>query len=141
MKKALATILVLAALASSLAAAALVFSAPRPGFPGNEAILDHPQLNASVSSGKGTVVYFSAPDCPTCMLQDRDMDAVYSEYAQHVNFVYLKHSQELARVFEEWSVIKVPTSVFIDKDGIVVSRYDGTYLDIEEIRKEIERIK
>ena len=124
-----------------VAAAATVLLAPRPGFPRAKAILDHPQIIATVSSGKGTVVYFSAPGCPVCILQDVSMDAAHSEYSNQVNFVYLKYSQELAAVFRDWSVVKVPTSVFIGKDGLVVSRYDGFYLDDEDLKKEIERIR
>ncbi|MDI9609301.1 MAG: thioredoxin domain-containing protein [Candidatus Verstraetearchaeota archaeon] len=142
MKKRQVIILATAALVFSLvAAASAALLTPRPGFPGTKAILDHPLINESVVSRKGTVIYFSASSCPACMLQDVSMDAAYSEYSQQVNFVYLRYSQELAGVFQDWSVIKVPTSIFIDKDGIVVSRHDGTYLDAEDLKKEIARIK
>ncbi|MEJ5293214.1 MAG: thioredoxin family protein [Candidatus Methanosuratincola sp.] len=142
MRKRNAIILAAAALIFALVAAtATVLLAPRPGFPGAKAILDHPQINDSVSSGRGTVVYFSAPSCPVCMLQDVSMDAVHSEYGEQLNFVYLKYSQELATVFRDWSVIKVPTTVFIDREGLVVSRFDGAYLDAEGLKKEIERIR
>jgi len=142
LRKRQSIILALAVLVLALvAAAAAALLAPRPGFPGTKAILDHPQINEAVSSGKGTVLYFSAPNCPGCMLQDVSMDAAYSEYSQEVNFIYFKNSKGLAGVFGDWSVFKVPTSVFIDKDGLVVSRYDGVYLDFESLKKEIERIR
>lgn len=142
MRKRQTITLVFAVLGLALVAIAVTaFSAPGPGFPGAKAILDHPQINEAVSSGRGTVAYFSAPNCPACMLQDRSMDALYSEYSQQVNFVYFKNSKELAGVFEDWSVFKVPTLVFINKDGIVVSRYDGAYLNFESLEKEVERIK
>ncbi len=141
MRKKQTVILFAAVLALALASYALTeLFANRQGFPGTKAILDHPQINESVSSGKGTVIYFSASNCPLCMLQDRSIDLAYDEYSQKVNFIYLRYSKGLAGVFEDWSALKVPVLVFINKDGLVVSRHDGIYLDVNELKKEIEGI-
>jgi thiol-disulfide isomerase/thioredoxin len=142
LRKIRAIILLAALLALALAAVvATELLTPRQGFPGTKAILDHAQINESVSSGKGTVLYFSAPNCAVCMFQDVSMDAAYSEYNQQVNFIYFKYSPALEGVFEDWSVIKVPTLVFINKEGVVVSRHNGNYLNVEELKKEIEMIR
>lgn len=135
-------IAVLAALAAVviIALAAFLLAVPKPGFPGSRAILDNQQINEAVASGRPTIIYFSSPNCPTCMLQDKAMDQIFTNYSSSVNFVYLKHSQGLSKVFEEWSVFKVPTLVFVDKNGAVVSRYDGEYLNEEALRSEIERL-
>lgn len=124
-----------------LAVAMVYYSTPKSGFPGTKAIADRPEIQEAIEDKMPIMVYFSSAGCPTCLMQDRAISAVFPKYESVVKFAYIMLDNSTEKVFEEWSVVKVPTIVFVDRNGIIVSRFDGRYLDEEALRTEFERVK
>ncbi|MCX8182144.1 MAG: thioredoxin family protein [Candidatus Methanomethyliaceae archaeon] len=114
---------------------------PKSGFPGTKVIADHPEIIKALEEKRPLMIYFSSLGCPTCLMQDRVLSTVYPKYGTDVEFVYILLSNSTEKIFEDWSVIKVPTLIFADREGNVVSRFDGRYLDEGSLRAELERIK
>ncbi|MEM3366137.1 MAG: thioredoxin family protein [Candidatus Methanomethyliaceae archaeon] len=132
----LVTILVLV-----LTVGTFYYALPKSGFPGTKAIGDHPEIIEALDKKRPLMIYFSSIGCPTCLMQDRVISAIYPKYEEDVEFVYILLSNSTEKIFEDWSVIKVPTLIFVDKEGNVVSRFDGRYLDEGALRTELERVK
>ncbi|MGC8936388.1 MAG: thioredoxin family protein [Candidatus Methanomethylicaceae archaeon] len=124
-----------------LAAAMVYYATPKSGFPGTKAIADRPEIQRAIENKMPIMVYFSSAGCPTCLMQDRAISAVFPKYESVVEFAYILLENSTEKVFEEWSVVKVPTIVFVDRNGVIVSRFDGRYLDEEALRTELERVK
>lgn len=124
-----------------MTAGIVYYALPKSGFPGTKVIGDHPEIIEALEKKRPLMIYFSSIGCPTCLMQDRVISAVYPKYEGDVKFVYILLSNSTEKIFEDWSVIKVPTLIFADKSGNVVSRFDGRYLDEEALRTELERVK
>lgn len=114
---------------------------PKRGFPGSSAIIDHPEIETALVEGKPIMIYFSSIGCPTCMMQDKVISSVYPQFEEHVKFVYLLLSNSTSKVFEEWSVFKVPTIIIVDSKGKVVSRHDGIFVNEDVMKKELSDLK
>ena len=110
----------------------------RPGFPGASISYNDPQLQDAVANGKPTLIYFSTLDCPVCLMEDRAMDSLLPDYNSTVNFVFIKLSSSNGRLFQDWSVLVVPTLVLADNDGIITKRYDG-YVGESDLRTDFQR--
>ena len=117
------------------------YNIPKSGFPGTKVIGDHPEIIEALEKKSPLMIYFSSIGCPTCLMQDRVISSIYPKYELYVKFVYILLSSSTEKIFEDWSVIKVPTLIFADKDGNVVSRFDGRYLDEKSLMAELERIR
>jgi thiol-disulfide isomerase/thioredoxin len=119
------------ALAAVVALVALVgasyyyLNLAKPGFPGASISYNNTQIQAAVGNGKPTLIYFSTLDCPACLMEDRVMDALLPDYNGTVNFIFMRLSSSNANVFQDWSVLVVPTLVLADEDGVITKRYDG----------------
>jgi thiol-disulfide isomerase/thioredoxin len=109
----------------------------RPGFPGSSISYNDSQLQAAAENGKPTLIYFSTQDCPTCLMEDRVMDALFPDYNGTVNFVYMRLSSSNGKLFQDWSVLVVPTVVLADGDGIISKRYDG-YASESNLRTDLQ---
>lgn len=124
-----ARLLLVVAVAVALLAAAgasyYYLNLARPGFPGATIDYNNSQLQAAFESGKPTLVYFSTQDCPACVMEDRVMDALLPDYNSTVNFVFMRLSSSNGRLFQDWSVLVVPTLVLADDGGVIWKRYDG----------------
>jgi len=138
-----ARLLLLVAVAVALVAVAGVsfyyLSQPRAGFPGASIGYGDPQLQSSAKSGKPTLVYFSTLDCPACLMEDRVMDAIVPDFNTTVNFVFMRLSSSNGALFQDWSVLVVPTLVLADKDGIIWERHDG-YVGESDLRTDLQRL-
>jgi thioredoxin-related protein len=124
-----------------LVAGMIHYTLPKSGFPNTKVIADHPEIIEALEEKRPLMIYFSSIGCPTCLMQDRVISSVYPNYETHVKFVYILLSSSTEKVFQDWSVIKVPTLIFADKEGNIVSRFDGRYLDEGSLRSELERVK
>lgn|GEM_PF-1290861 len=135
-------VIVVVAVLVVAAYAAMEASAPKakPGFPGSRLIADNEQLVAAASSGKPILVYFSSDTCPTCLVEDEELTAVLPHYGSSVAFVSIKYADSTAKVFQDWSVISVPTIVLVDKYGIVTERVDGYFVSRDDLRQDLERL-
>lgn len=111
----------------------------RPGFPGASIIYNNSQLQAAAGNGKPTLIYFSTLDCPTCLIEDRVMDALLPDFNSTVNFVFMRLSSSNGNLFQDWSVLVVPTLVLADGDGIISKRYDG-YASEDNLRTDLQRL-
>jgi thiol-disulfide isomerase/thioredoxin len=136
-KKIIALLLMIIFLAT---AGAVYLSLPRDGFPGTKMIVNHPQLAASAANGRPTMIYFSTVDCPACIMEDMVLEDLIPFYNGTHNFVLLKFDQNLSGVFQDWSVIKVPTLIFADRSGTIKERLDGQYLAEDALREKLERL-
>lgn len=137
----MAVIAALAVIAVTSASLWIILSSPEDGFPGTPMIMDHPSLVAAYQSGKPTLIFFSTITCPTCVVQEQALEEVLPGYASSINYVHLMLTSELQQVFVDWSVLKVPTTVFVGKDGVIYQRYDGQYISADAIVQILERIK
>jgi thiol-disulfide isomerase/thioredoxin len=111
----------------------------RPGFPGASISYNDSQLQAAAANGKPTLIYFSTLDCPACLMEDRVMDALLPDYNATVNFVFMRLSSSNGRLFQDWSVLVVPTLVLADGDGIIAKRYNG-YAGESDLRTDLQRL-
>lgn len=111
----------------------------KPGFPGASITYNDSQLQGAVASGKPTLIYFSTLNCPACLMEDRVVDALLPDYNSTVNFVFMRLSPSNGRLFEDWSVLVVPTLVLADDKGIIAKRYDG-YVGEGDLRNDLQRL-
>ncbi|MGH2454215.1 MAG: TlpA disulfide reductase family protein [bacterium] len=111
--------------------------------------------------GKGVVMNFFASWCVPCRAEARDLEATYQKYrAQGIVFLGVDIEQDTwndARTFlkefgisypairdengqiaQKYQMYGLPTTYFIDKDGIIRSKYVGPFLGPEGL-KELER--
>ncbi len=119
--------------------AAMEAGAPKvnPGFPGSRLIADNEQLIAAASSGKPILVYFSSDACPTCLVEDGELAAVLPQYSSSIVFVSIKYGDSTAEVFQDWSVISVPTIVLVDRYGMVTKRTDGYFVSRDALEQDL----
>ena len=108
----------------------------RPGFPGASINYNDSQLQSAAASGRPTLIYFSTLDCPVCLMEDRAMDALLPDYNSTVNFIFMRLSSSNGRLFQDWSVLVVPTIVLANDDGIITKRYDG-YVGESDLRTDL----
>lgn len=108
----------------------------KPGFPGATISYNNSQLQSAATSGKPTLIYFSTLDCPACLMEDRAMDTLLSDYNSTVNFVFMRLSSSNGRLFQDWSILVVPTLVLADDNGIIMKRYDG-YVGESNLRSDL----
>lgn len=138
-----ARLLLVAAVAVALVAVAgasyYYLNLAKAGFPGASISYNNSQLQAVAGNGKPTLVYFSTQDCPTCLMEDRVMDALLPDYNNTVNFVFMRLSPSNANLFQDWSVLVVPTLVLADEEGIISKRYDG-YASEGNLRTDLQRL-
>lgn len=67
------------------------------------------------------------------------MDALLPDYNNTVNFVFMRLSPSNANLFQDWSVLVVPTLVLADEEGIISKRYDG-YASEGNLRTDLQRL-
>jgi thiol-disulfide isomerase/thioredoxin len=111
----------------------------RPGFPGASINYNDSQLQGAAASGKPTLIYFSTLDCPACLMEDRAMDALLPDYNSTVNFVFMRLSSSNGMLFQDLSVLVVPTIMLADDQGIITKRYDG-YAGESDLRSDLQRL-
>lgn len=123
--------------------------------------------NVSLSDykGKPVVLNFWASWCPPCKAEMPDYESMYKQYSQQgVAFMMVdltdgqRETADLAKQFLEdnkytfpayfdigtkaanaYGVSSIPTSLFIDKEGNIVSRHTGM-MDAAAMKKNIEGI-
>lgn len=122
------------------------------------------KVNLSDMKGKPVVLNFWASWCPPCKSEMPHFNEVYKKSKENVVFmmvdlvdgqretvakgqsyvteqgysfpVYFDTTQEAANVYQ---ISSIPTTLLIDKDGYVVTGYQGA-IDIEKLEKGIELI-
>jgi len=130
---------VVIALAAVVAASYYSLNLARPGFPGASISYNDTQLQAAAGNGKPTLIYFSTQDCPACLMEDRVMDALLADYNSTVNFIFMRLSSSNGHLFQDWSVLVVPTLVLAEGDGVISKRYDG-YVGESDLRNDLQRL-
>ena len=135
----LLVVAVVIALAAVVAASYYYLNLARPGFPGASISYNDTQLQAAAGNGKPTLIYFSTQDCPACLMEDRVMDALLPDYNSTVNFIFMRLSSSNGNLFQDWSVLVVPTLVLAGGDGVISKRYDG-YVGESNLRNDLQRL-
>ena len=110
---------------------------------------------------KGVVMNFFASWCAPCRAEARELEAMYQKYrSQGIVFLgvdietdtwedareflkefaitYLAIRDEKGEIARKYQMFGLPTTYFIDKDGIVRSKFVGAFLGPEGV-KELER--
>lgn len=128
------------------------FTAPR---------FDGETLSLSDLRGKGVVMNFFASWCPPCRVEARDLEATYRKYRtrgvvflgvdihqdtwedargflKEFGITYLAVRDERAEIAKAYQLFGLPTTYFIDKDGVIRSKVAGPFLGPEGL-KELER--
>uniref|UniRef100_A0A7C3J521 Thioredoxin n=1 Tax=Candidatus Methanomethylicus mesodigestus TaxID=1867258 RepID=A0A7C3J521_9CREN len=113
------------------------YSIPREGFPGRQVINDHPLIEGALSNGKPILIYFSTMGCPTCLMQDGVMAKIRSNYNDTANIIFFKYDEGLGKVFQDWSIVKVPTIVLASSNGTVAIRHEGGYVAEDDLINEL----
>lgn len=104
-------------------------------------------LDAMLAAGKPTVILFASPgycSSQTCAPQLSVLLSVRPRYGDAVGFVHVEiyrdpRNQVLADAVTEWRLPSEPWLFFVDRQGIVVERFDGI-ATAEEIEAGIARI-
>lgn len=124
--------------------------------------VDGNQVKLSDFEGKPTVVNFWASWCPPCKQEMPDFNKVYLDMGEEVNFVMIdlvdgdqESQQDGIKFVEEsgfefpiyfdtdqkaaytYGVSSIPTTIFIDKDGHLVTGAQGAISE-EKLRKGIQ---
>lgn len=137
----LAVIAAVAAVAVASVALWSFLSVPQEGFPGTQMIMDHPALTEACQNGKPTLILFSTITCPTCVVQEEVLLEALQDYNGSVNYVHLTYATGIEQVFADWTVLKAPTLVFVDKDRMIRYRSDGLYVSADAVRQILESIR
>jgi thiol-disulfide isomerase/thioredoxin len=137
----LAVIAAVAAVAVASVALWSFLSVPQEGFPGTQMIMDHPALTDACQNGKPTLILFSTITCPTCVVQEEALLEAMQDYNGSVNYVHLTYATGIEQVFADWTVLKAPTLVFVDKDRMIRYRSDGLYVSADAVRQILESIR
>ena len=111
--------------------------------------------------GKGVVMNFFASWCAPCRAEARDLEAMYQKYRargiiflavdiqpdtwddarkflQEFAITYPAIRDETGEIMRKYHMVGLPTTYFIDKEGIVRSKFVGPFLGREGL-KELER--
>ncbi|MGH2359160.1 MAG: TlpA disulfide reductase family protein [bacterium] len=114
--------------------------------------------------GKGVVMNFFASWCPPCRAEARDLEATYRRYRDRgIVFLGVDIEQDTwddARAFlrefgitypivrdgasiiaKKYELYGLPTTYFIDKDGVIRSKYAGPFLGPEGLKVLASRIE
>lgn len=125
----------------TLAGAYAYYSMPGEGFPGRQVINDHPLIESALSNGKPILIYFSTMGCPTCLMQDGVMASIRASYSDTINIIFFKYDEGLVKVFQDWSIVKVPTIVLASSNGTVVVRHEGGYVAEDDLVNELTGLR
>lgn len=95
------------------------------------AVFKAPQDSAAIaaSAGKPVVMEFSSPMCSECMKLNKVLDVVEPKYSNKIVFNKInaaRMDRKTMKEVQKYDVKVVPTMVFIDCDGNVVSRTEGS---------------
>ncbi len=137
----LVVIAAVAAVAVASVALWSFLSVPQEGFPGTQMIMDHPALTEAYQNGKPTLILFSTITCPTCVVQEEALLEALQDYNGSVNYVHLMYATGIEQVFVDWTVLKTPTLVFVDRDRMIRYRSDGVYVSADAVRQMLESIR
>lgn len=94
------------------------------------------------AANKPKVLHFSQQMCSECRKLEGVMKPVEEEYKGKVNFVDIDVAQDTpqnAALMQKYSVRVVPTLVFIDKNGKVINRTEGS-MSKEELERNLDSI-
>lgn len=118
-------------------------------------------LSLSDLRGQGVVMNFFASWCVPCRKEARDLEAMYQKYRgesivflavdiqqdtwedarkflQEFDITYPAIRDETGEIMLKYHMVGLPTTFFIDKEGIVRSKFVGPFLGREGV-KELER--
>lgn len=118
-------------------------------------------LSLSDLRGQGVVMNFFASWCVPCRKEARDLEAMYQKYRgegivflavdiqqdtwedarkflQEFGITYPAIRDETGEIMLKYHMVGLPTTFFIDKEGIVRSKFVGPFLGREGV-KELER--
>ena len=112
--------------------------------------------------GTPVVLNFWFPSCPPCAAEMPDFEVAFQKYQKQVEFVgiqllgldtkedgqkfisnlevsYIVGPDEGGAIMSKYGIFVFPTTVFIDRNGYIVKRWEGTLdtVDIEEILRSL----
>lgn len=99
-------------------------------------------IAASINCPKPTVIEFSSELCMECKQLEPTFNAVMKEYKNKVNFKkYLINSSDPAvkQMMKQYGITVVPTVVYINKNGKVVTKTVGS-MPKAQLERNINRL-
>jgi thioredoxin-like negative regulator of GroEL len=95
----------------------------------NSRSTENSSVNAAVACNKPTVIDFSSTMCMECKALAKNLDPLIPQYQDKINFqkVIVNSGSALNdSLMKKYNVNVVPTLVFLDKNGKIVRRTEGS---------------
>ena len=113
---------------------------------------------AAFRAGRPTVLNFFYKDCPPCVVEMPDLQDAYEAYGDRVNFLGLSYEESVedgldlaertgvtyqlgrdpaGEIITAYAGIGLPTTVFIDADGTIVTTHTGR-IHPDELQDELD---
>ena len=107
------------------------------------AIFKTPQDSIAIAAtGKPTVVEFTSPLCSECQKLKKVLDVVEPKYTNKITFTKVntaRMDRKTLKEIEKYEIKVVPTIIFLDKDGNIISKTEGS-VPQEVLCKQIDRL-
>lgn len=93
-------------------------------------------------NSKPTLLIFSSTMCMDCQKMKTILNEIQPTYSDKVNFVQInatENSKSIKDIVKKYSVVLVPTIVFVNEDSNETGRIEG-YIPKEDLIKEVEAV-
>lgn len=97
---------------------------------------------AQAAVDKPMVIEFSAPLCSECLKLKKVLEVVEPEYTEKVTFQKIStqvQDKNVSDKIQKYSVRVVPTTIFVDKNGNIVKKHEGS-MSPEYLKKSLDEL-
>jgi len=96
----------------------------------------------AISAQKPTIIDFSSEMCLECKELKKVSDPIVNKYKDKINFVVIminSGNAENQKLIKKYNVKVVPTLVYIDKNGCVIKKTEGS-MSSKEFERNIRKL-
>lgn len=94
------------------------------------------------ATGKPTVVEFTSPLCGECQKLTKVLDVVRPKYSSKITFTKVntaRMDRKAMKEIDRYGIQVVPTLIFLDKDGNIISKTEGS-MPQETLCEQLDRM-